>query len=172
MKLPKKCVVDTNVPIVANLAIQPDPGSDVPDACVKACVEAVEHVRVDVFAGLAGVDADGHAAVVCRGNQHRVEIFVLQESAIILVNSPLGLLGFGGIVAAFDEAVGNGNHSATVGQLVDQESGAAAHADHPDGKSFVGPRLVRRAQDAGRDEVWQRESSRHERCGSNGELTS
>ncbi len=44
MKLPKKCVVDTNVPIVANLAIQPDPGSDVPDACVEACVKAVEHI--------------------------------------------------------------------------------------------------------------------------------
>ncbi|MDR2668643.1 MAG: hypothetical protein LBC14_01660 [Desulfovibrio sp.] len=36
--------MDTNVPVVANLAAQPDPNSDVPDACVLACVEAVEHV--------------------------------------------------------------------------------------------------------------------------------
>lgn len=44
MILPKKCLVDTNVPKVANLAMQPDPQSDVPDACVLACIEAVEHV--------------------------------------------------------------------------------------------------------------------------------
>jgi hypothetical protein len=44
MSLPKKCLVDTNVPKTANLATQPDPGSDVSDACVLACVEAVEHV--------------------------------------------------------------------------------------------------------------------------------
>ncbi|MEO8768275.1 MAG: hypothetical protein ABI363_08050 [Nitrosospira sp.] len=44
MSLPKKCVVDTNVPKTANLATHPDPESDVPDACVQACIEAVEHV--------------------------------------------------------------------------------------------------------------------------------
>jgi hypothetical protein len=44
MKLPKKYLVDTNVPKTANLATQPDPESDVPDACVLACIEAVEHV--------------------------------------------------------------------------------------------------------------------------------
>ncbi len=44
MNLPKKCVVDTNVPITANLATQPDPGSDVPYACVQACIEAIDHV--------------------------------------------------------------------------------------------------------------------------------
>ncbi len=31
-------------PKTANLATQPDPDSDVPDACVLACIEAVEHV--------------------------------------------------------------------------------------------------------------------------------
>lgn len=44
MSLPKKCLVDTNVPKTANLATQPYPKSDVPDACVLACIEAVEHV--------------------------------------------------------------------------------------------------------------------------------
>lgn len=44
MNLPKKCLVDTNVPKTANLATQPDPESNVPDACVLACIEAVEHV--------------------------------------------------------------------------------------------------------------------------------
>jgi len=44
MSLPKKCLVDTNVPKTANLATQPDPDSDVADTCVLACIEAVEHV--------------------------------------------------------------------------------------------------------------------------------
>lgn len=45
MKLPKKCLVDTNVPKTANLATQPDPDSDVSNICVLACIEAVEHVN-------------------------------------------------------------------------------------------------------------------------------
>ena len=44
MSLPKKYLVDTNVPINTNLATNPDPGSDVPDECVLACVEAIDHV--------------------------------------------------------------------------------------------------------------------------------
>ena len=44
MKLPNKCLVDTNVPKTANLASQPDLKSDVPDRCVLACIEAIEHV--------------------------------------------------------------------------------------------------------------------------------
>jgi len=44
MSYPNLCVVDTNVAKTANLATLPDPGSDVPDACVLACIEAVEHV--------------------------------------------------------------------------------------------------------------------------------
>lgn len=44
MSLPAKCVVDTNVPKVANLATNPDPGFDCPDTCVEACVDAVRHV--------------------------------------------------------------------------------------------------------------------------------
>jgi hypothetical protein len=44
MSLPMKCLVDTNVPKTANLATQPDPQSDVPDACVVACIEAIRHV--------------------------------------------------------------------------------------------------------------------------------
>lgn len=44
MALPNLCVVDTNVPITANLATNPDPDSDVPDECVRACVEAIKHV--------------------------------------------------------------------------------------------------------------------------------
>ena len=45
MSLPAQCLVDTNVPKVANLSTQSDPGSDVPASCVKACVAAVEHVK-------------------------------------------------------------------------------------------------------------------------------
>ncbi|WP_028316340.1 hypothetical protein [Desulfatibacillum aliphaticivorans] len=44
MRLPNKCLVDINVPKNANLATNPDPDSDAPNACILACVEAVEHV--------------------------------------------------------------------------------------------------------------------------------
>ena len=43
-RLPDKCLVDTNVPKTANLATQHDPDSDVSDACVLVCIEAVEHI--------------------------------------------------------------------------------------------------------------------------------
>ena len=44
MNLPKKCLVDTNVPKTANLASAP---GDIPvelAGCVSACIEAVEHI--------------------------------------------------------------------------------------------------------------------------------
>ena len=44
MSLPKKCLVDTNVPKTANLAAQPDLDLPFPDECVLKCVEAIEHV--------------------------------------------------------------------------------------------------------------------------------
>lgn len=42
--LPKKCLVDTNVPITANLATKSDSLSDVPDRCINECVTAIRHV--------------------------------------------------------------------------------------------------------------------------------
>lgn len=44
MKFPSKCVVDTNVPVVANLAIRRCKGSDVPDGCILNCVRAIKNV--------------------------------------------------------------------------------------------------------------------------------
>lgn len=44
MILPDICVVDTNVPKVANLAIVRDPDSDIGLDCILACVDAIEHV--------------------------------------------------------------------------------------------------------------------------------
>lgn len=42
--LPNKCLVDTNVPKTANLAIDPTAIPDELAGCVLACVEAVNHV--------------------------------------------------------------------------------------------------------------------------------
>lgn len=42
--LPDKCVVDTNVPIVANLATSNDENNDIPLNCISACLEVIEHV--------------------------------------------------------------------------------------------------------------------------------
>ncbi len=43
MKLPKKCIIDTNVPLTANRALDPDSIPPELEGCVLACVEAVEH---------------------------------------------------------------------------------------------------------------------------------
>ena len=42
--LPKKCIVDTNVPKTANLALDPATIPQELTDCVLACVEAVDHV--------------------------------------------------------------------------------------------------------------------------------
>jgi len=42
--LPKKCLLDTNVPKTANLAIDPGSIPEELETCVWACLEAVEHV--------------------------------------------------------------------------------------------------------------------------------
>lgn len=44
MTLPKKCIVDTNVPLTANRALNPDSIPDELAGCVLACIEALEHV--------------------------------------------------------------------------------------------------------------------------------
>lgn len=44
MKFPKKCIVDTNVPKTANLAMRPESDVSVSDNCIDACIEAIEHV--------------------------------------------------------------------------------------------------------------------------------
>ena len=41
-KLPSKCLVDTNVPKTANLAVQPDPDADIPDSCIR---ESIRHIK-------------------------------------------------------------------------------------------------------------------------------
>ena len=47
MILPRKCLVDTNVPIVANLATIPDSKSDVSDCCILKCIQHLEKVTQD-----------------------------------------------------------------------------------------------------------------------------
>ena len=42
--LPKKCLVDTNVPKTANLVLTPNKIPKELTGCVLACVEAVEHI--------------------------------------------------------------------------------------------------------------------------------
>ncbi len=44
MKLPSICLVDTNVPKTANLALRPDKVPAEKVDCVNACVDAIEHV--------------------------------------------------------------------------------------------------------------------------------
>ncbi len=43
-KLPKKCIVDTNVPKTANLSVDPAAIPQELTGCVLACIEAIEHI--------------------------------------------------------------------------------------------------------------------------------
>lgn len=56
MSLPKKFLVDTNVPKTANLALDPDAIPPELVSCVFACVEAIEHT---VKKGGLVIDANG-----------------------------------------------------------------------------------------------------------------
>ncbi len=56
MNLPKKFLVDTNVPKTANLALDPNKIPPELTSCVLACVEAIEHV---VNKGGLVIDANG-----------------------------------------------------------------------------------------------------------------
>ncbi|HQL86387.1 MAG: PIN domain-containing protein [Lentisphaerae bacterium] len=65
--LPDKCLVDTNVPIIANQASRtPQPG-DRPDECVKACINAILHVIDEKRRGLI-LDANGEILKEYRKN--------------------------------------------------------------------------------------------------------
>jgi hypothetical protein len=44
-KLPKKCVVDTNVPINANKALNIEINTDVPLECILACVDIIQQIQ-------------------------------------------------------------------------------------------------------------------------------
>lgn len=55
MKMPKICVVDTNVPKTANLATKPSEDSEMSDVCILACVNAIE----DIISKKAVVIDDG-----------------------------------------------------------------------------------------------------------------
>ena len=45
MKFPRKCIVDTNVPVVSNLIRHPDPDFDIDDESILKCIEAIEYVK-------------------------------------------------------------------------------------------------------------------------------
>lgn len=51
-----KCIVDTNVPVTANLSARPDPCSDVPDCCIRESVDQIENI---IEAGCLVIDAAG-----------------------------------------------------------------------------------------------------------------
>ena len=96
MSFPNLCVVDTNVPKVANLAIAPDTDSDIGLDCILACVEAIEHVmkhRLVIDAGgeifmeyLRELPMKGQGGIGSRFmkwvNDHRWSGTVIQQVAI------------------------------------------------------------------------------------------
>jgi len=95
------------------------------------------------------------------GGDHQdcVQILLLEELAVVLVDAPLGLLGLGGLLGPLDEAVGGGGDLGRFGQLVDEEPGPAAHADHAHRDPLARPRSIRRRQHARRYQLRQANAS-------------
>ena len=42
--LPRRCLIDTNVPITANYATKPDPNADAPNSCINECINVIGHI--------------------------------------------------------------------------------------------------------------------------------
>ena len=63
--LPRICLVDTNVPIVANYATQSALPTDVPLHCMMACVQAIKHITTN---GSVVLDAGGE--ILAEYNRH------------------------------------------------------------------------------------------------------
>ena len=94
MSLPDICVVDTNVPKVTNLAIAPDPNSDIDLDCIQACVGAIEHVMK-------------HCLVIDEGGE------IFEE-----YRGELPMKGQGGVGSCFMKWVNNHRWGGTVIQQV------------------------------------------------------
>jgi hypothetical protein len=101
-------------------------------------VDGEGFLGVDVFAGLAGVYGAQGAGVVGGADDDPVDVFVVEEAAVVGVDAPL-LVAFGGsVMGAFEEAVGDGDNFGGFRELIDEEVGAVAGADHADAGAVVG----------------------------------
>ena len=103
-------------------------------------------LRVDVFSGLAGLDAGQHPLEFGGGDDHRLDVSAIQHFPVVLVDRPVGFLvgleGFG----PGQIAVAQGDDLSVVGQLIEQQPCPVADADGADGDPPAGTRAAVQAQ--------------------------
>ena len=94
--------------------------------------------RVHVLAGLTGQNRDSSAGMIGSGDDDRVELFLLEHLAVILVNGPLRMSFLRGVVGPFEITIGDGNDVPGRRKLVHQHLGPIPAADEADDDTFVG----------------------------------
>src|SRR5262249_52418963 len=109
---------------------------------------------VNVVAGLHGDDARTRAGVIGRGDDHGVELFVVEHLPVFWVDLPVDVAALGGFSGAFYEAIG-GCDDATAGRnLVDELVSATADTDHADEDLFAGRWRGIKSKDSAGDKRW------------------
>ena len=120
-------------------------------------VEGERLLRVDILAGLAGVDRAENALMVGGGDDDAIDILQVEQRAVVLVDAPVGLALGDGLVGSLWVAIGDGHDLRARRELVHQQVGAVAGADHPDADAVV------RSEDAARKKE-RRGSQREQRA--------
>lgn len=96
--------------------------------------------RVNVQAGLAGMNAWQNPAVVRRGDDDRVELFGIEHLAVVLVRAPVGFLFGQRLLHAADVTVRDGHDSGGIlGQVIHELPRPSPSAYETDNDSLVRP---------------------------------
>ena len=157
-------VVVAGMDLGANLADDAVPGHGVTNGQAFAQVQRHRFLQVDVFAGGTRRDRLERVPVRRAGDDHGVEIRLLQHLPIIRIG-PTGLpeLGHDRIPAAFPGIAGARDHHVRVFRAVVEIGPAhSAAADQAQTNAFAGRRLAIRAQRGSRDKIRQRDGRRGE----------
>ena len=105
---------------------------------------------IDILAGLTSVDAGQHPLEVARGHDHGVDVFAVEQSAVVLHDVDRHALVRRIRFSAGQAAVGKGNELGVSGKLVEEQAAPVADADggHADA---IAAWACRRSAGDGRD---------------------
>ncbi|MGA2259111.1 MAG: hypothetical protein ABSG53_30945 [Thermoguttaceae bacterium] len=123
-------------------------------------IKSQRFFRVDILAGLAGLNRGQHPLEFPRAHDDRVDIFALQELVVVLVDGPTGFLAGLESFGSRQVAVAQRNDLPTLRQLVEQQRGPATDANGANADAIVGARPAAGRQDSGGKEIGDRHRAR------------
>lgn len=107
---------------------------------------------VNVFAGLAGVNAGNNPLKFAGRDDHRVDVLAIEQPAIVLNDGPVGFVLGLEPLGPRQIAVAQADDLRRLGQLLQQETGPATDANRADPNPIIGPGSAGRS-----DRTWQQE---------------